>query len=185
MHAMSRREGELMLVGVVEMDESYVGGARCGIRGLGAKGKTPVAVMCEQNESGGCSLAHIQVTHDISGLKLGGAATSHETAGSIVATDGLPAYGKLASLGYAHEPLVVGGADASELLPWMHIIISNFKRWIPDVFHGVSAKQLQSYLDEFCYRLNRRKQRTNLFRRVLNRCVRFTKPVTYAQLIDC
>ena len=182
-HAMSRRQGELMLAGVVEMDESYVGGARRGIRGRGAEGKTPVAVMCEQNESGGCSLAHMQVLGDIGGVSLGQAATGYVTPGSVVATDGLPAYGKLASLGYAHEPLVVGGADASELLPWVHIIISNFKRWILDAFHGVSAKHLQSYLDEFCYRLNRRNQRTDLFRRVLNRCTRLTEPVTYAQLI--
>ncbi len=185
MHAMSRRQGELMLVGVVEMDESYVGGTRSGIRGRGAEGKTPVAVMAQQNESGGCSLAHMQVLENTSGLSLGEAATGYVTAGSTVATDGLPAYGELASLSFEHEPLVVGGADASELLPWVHIIISNFKRWILDAFHGVSAKHLQSYLDEFCYRLNRRNQRTDLFRRVLNRCVRFTEPVTYAQLIAC
>jgi len=183
MHAMSRREGELMLLGVVEMDESYVGGARSGIRGRGAEGKTPVAVMAQQNESGGCSLAHMQVLDDISGISLGETARDSVTPGSVIATDGLPAYRRLASLNYEHEPLVVEGADASELLPWVHIIISNFKRWILDVFHGVSAKHLQSYLDEFCYRLNRRKQRTDLFRRVLNRCVRFTEPVTYAQLI--
>jgi len=41
---------------------------------------------------------------------------------------------------------------------------------------------LQSYLDEFCYRLNRRYVRTDLFRRIVNRCVRYTEPVTYAQL---
>ena len=155
MHAMSRREGELMLVGVVEMDESYEGGARSGIRGRGAEGKTPVAVMAQQNESGGCSLAHIQVIDDISGLSLGDAATSHVTPGSIVATDGWPAYGKLASLGYVHEPLVVGGADASELFPWVH---------------------------KFCYRLNRRSQRQDLFRRILNRCLLYTGPATYALL---
>ena len=183
MHAMSRREGELMLLGVVEMDESYVGGVRSGIRGRGAEGKTPVAVMAQQNESGGCDLAHMQVLENTSALSLGEAATGCVTQGSVVATDGLPSYQRLAGLGYVHEPLTVGGADASELLPWVHIIISNFKRWILDVFHGVSAKHLQSYLDEFCYRLNRRKQRTDLFRRVLNRCVRFTEPVTYAQLI--
>lgn len=182
MHAMTRREGELMLLGVVEMDESYVGGAHKGKRGRGAAGKTPVAVMAQQNESGGCSLAHMQVLKTTSALSLGEAATGYVTQGSVVATDGLSSYQRLAGLGYVHEPLVVGGADASELLPWVHIIISNFKRWILDVFHGVSAKHLQSYLDEFCYRLNRRKQRTDLFRRVLNRCVRFTEPLTYAQL---
>jgi len=47
MHAMSRREGELMLLGLIEMDESYVGGARKGKRGRGAEGKTPVAVLAQ------------------------------------------------------------------------------------------------------------------------------------------
>ncbi|MHB1412779.1 MAG: IS1595 family transposase [Thermoleophilia bacterium] len=182
-NAMSRRQEELMLAGVVEMDESYVGGANKGIRGRGAKGKTPVAVMAQQNESGGCSLAHMQVTHDVGGLKLGEAATNYIVPGSVLATDGFASYLPLGKLGFDHQPLVMEGAEnPAELLPWTHIVISNFKRWILDVFHGVSAKHLQSYLDEFCYRFNRRAQRTDLFRRVLNRCARFTEPVTYAQL---
>ena len=184
--AVQRKEGELMLAGVVEMDEACVGGASKGKRGRGASGKTPVAVMARQNESGGCSLAHIQVTHDISGLSLGDAATSHVTPGSIVATDGWPAYGKLGRLGFDHQPLVMEGVEnPAELLPWVHITVSNLKRWILDVFHGVSAKHLRSYLDEFCYRYNRRRQRTDLFRRILNRCVLYAEPVTYTQLTAC
>lgn len=183
MHAMTRREGELMLAGVVEMDESFVGGVSKGIRGRGATGKTPVAVMAQQNESGGCSLAHMRVIRDASGISLGETAASYVAPGSVLATDGFPSYQPLARSGFDHQPLVAEGVEnPAELLPWVHIIISNFKRWILDVFHGVSAKHLQSYLDEFCYRFNRRRQRTDLFRRVLNRCVRFTEPVTYSQL---
>lgn len=83
-----------------------------------------------------------------------------------------------------------GGGDAErtetgglgEVLPLVHTAISNFKRWVLDVFHGVSRKHLQSYLDKYCYRLNRRHARGDLFRRVLNRCCRNSGPVTYAQL---
>lgn len=182
--AMARGEGELMLAGVVEMDEAYAGGAHKGIRGRGALGKTPVAVMAQQNESGGCDLAHMLVIQNTSGLSLEGAAGACITPGSVIASDALPAYRRLANAGYTHEPLVTGAAEnAAELLPWVHIIVSNLKRWILDVFHGVSAKHLQSYLDEFCYRFNRRAERPDLFRRVLNRCVRYTAPVTYAQLV--
>ena len=182
-NAMSRREGELMLTGVVEMDESYMGGANKGIRGRGAKGKTPVAVMAQQDEHGGCSLAHMQVIGDVGGISLGEAASNYIMPESILATDGFPAYPPVGKLGFDHQPLVTQGAEnAADLLPWVHIIISNFKRWILDAFHGVSSKHLQSYLDEYCYRFNRRAQRLDLFRRVLNRCVRFTEPVTYAQL---
>ncbi|MBE3076778.1 MAG: transposase [Actinobacteria bacterium] len=48
-----------------------------------------------------------------------------------------------------------------------HIVLSNFKRWTLDIFHGVSPGHLQAYLDEYCYRLNRHDQRQDLFRRVL------------------
>ncbi|GAB4258298.1 MAG: IS1595-like element ISRsp21 family transposase [Thermoleophilia bacterium] len=183
MHAMSRREGELMLLGLVEMDESYVGGKKEGKRGRGALGKTPVAVMAERSPRGGLSLAHMQVVERVNGLFLGEAAASSVTPGSVIMTDGWGAYRHLSELGYLHAPVVRGDpGNAAELLPWVHVVISNFKRWILDVFHGVSPKHLQSYLDEFCYRLNRRRERTDLFRRVLNRCVRYTEPVTYAQL---
>jgi hypothetical protein len=45
-----------------------------------------------------------------------------------------------------------------------------------DSLHGVSPGHLQAYLDKYCYRLNRRKQREDLFRRVLKRCVLSTDP---------
>jgi len=50
--------------------------------------------------------------------------------GSVVRTDGLPAYGGLQS--YRHEPVVVTGSGktADELLPRVHRVISLFKRWL-------------------------------------------------------
>jgi ISXO2-like transposase domain len=90
----------------------------------------------------------------------------------------------LLGAGYLHEPHAEATPQAAgELLPWVHIVISNFKRWQLDVFHGVSAAHLQSYLDELCYRLNRRDARLDLFRRILDRCVLYTPPTTYSQLI--
>ncbi|MEI6859781.1 MAG: transposase, partial [Shewanella sp.] len=44
-----------------------------------------------------------------------------------------------------------------EWLPWVHIAIGNLKAFLLGTFHGVSGKYLQEYLDEFCYRFNRRK----------------------------
>lgn len=181
--AMARREGELMIYGVVEMDESFVGGKSKGIRGRGAGGKTPVAVMAGVSGAGGLTLAHLQAMGGVNGLSLEGAAQEFVAPGTDIITDGLHAYRDLPSLGYGHRYQVLESPeDAAALLPWVHVTISNFKRWVLDIFHGVSSKHLQSYLDEFCYRLNRRRRRTDLFRRLLNRCVLFTGPVTYAQL---
>jgi transposase-like protein len=183
MHAMARRGQEPLLFGLVEMDESYVGGAKPGRRGRGAQGKTPVAVMAERTPEGGLSLAHMRVVDTVGGQSLAHAAAGSVLPGSIIVTDGLASYRRLSTIGYVHESHVQESPrDAIAILPWVHVVISNFKRWILDVFHGVSPKHLQSYLDEFCYRLNRRHARADLFRRVLNRCIRYTGPVTYAQL---
>ena len=180
--AMARREGD-MISGVVEMDESLVGGVSKGKRGRGAAGKTPVAVMASVSPGGGLGRVHMQAMGGVSGLSLEGAAQDYIAPGADIVTDGLYAYRDLPGIGYRHRFEVLGSSGgAAASLPWVHVTISNFKRWVLDIFHGVSSKHLQSYLDEFCYRLNRRRRRTDLFRRLLNRCVLFTGPVTYAQL---
>ena len=188
MHAMRRGDHELLLRGVVELDESLVGGRGRG-RGSGKRGrtsphKTLVAVSAEQTPQGGLGRAHLRVIDDVSAKTLTKAAGATIEPGSTVKTDGWRAYRALPAAGYLHEPHVQATPQAAgELLPWTHVVISNFKRWQLDVFHGVSAAHLQSYLDEFSYRLNRRDQRLDLFRRILDRCVLYTPPPTYAQLI--
>lgn len=45
-------------------------------------------------------------------------------------------------------------ADGKEYLPWVHILISNAKRFINGTHHSVN--RLQAYLEEFTWRFNRR-----------------------------
>jgi transposase-like protein len=183
---MRRGEHELLLRGVVELDESLVGGRErgSGKRGRTSKRKTLVAVSAEKTPQGGLGRAHLRVIDDVSAKTLTKAAGATIELGSIVKTDGWRAYRALPNAGYLHDPHVQATPHAAaELLPWTHIVISNFKRWQLDVFHGVSAAHLQSYLDKFSYRLNRRDQRLDLFRRILDRCVLYTPPTTYFQLI--
>jgi transposase-like protein len=183
-YALSRRDGELMLRGLVEMDESFIGGREQGTKGRQTERKTLVAIAVDHTAKGGCRHAHLQVVPDAGSVSLTTAAQQNIASSSTVITDGWPAYNALADQGYHHWPWVLETPeDASRVLPWAHIVVSNFKRWILNSFHSVSAKHLQAYLDEFCYRLNRRWQRSDLFRRILNRCLRFTPQVTYAQLV--
>lgn len=184
MCAMARRDGELMLCGIVELDESLIGGREHGTHGRETVRKTLVAVAVDHTSKGGCRNAHIRVIQDAGTQSLTTAAKTNIAPGSTILTDGWPSYQNLPAQGYHHQPFVLKTpADASKLLPWVHIVVSNFKRWILDIFHGVSPKHLQAYLDEFCYRLNRRWHRSDLFRRVLNRCLHFTVPSTYKQLV--
>lgn len=43
-----------------------------------------------------------------------------------------------------------------EILQWVHIAISNAKGQLLNTFHDIKPEYLQRYLDEFCYKFNRR-----------------------------
>jgi transposase-like protein len=183
-HAMSCRQGELLLRGVVELDEGFIGGKHRGpiSRGRRQPHKTMVAVAAEQTPGGGLRRAYLRIIEDASAERLSGAAQATIAPGSVVQTDGWNGYVSLAGAGYAHHPRTLpSGGEIDAWLPFSHIVLSNFKRRTLDVFHRVSAAHLQAYLDEFCYRLSRRRE-GDLFRRILNRCLLYTEPATYALL---
>lgn len=50
----------------------------------------------------------------------------------------------------------IGVSWLTEWLPLVHIMIGNMKKFINGTFHGISSVYLQEYIDEFCYRFNRR-----------------------------
>jgi hypothetical protein len=65
--------------------------------------------------------------------------------------------------GVTHDPHVVGKMAAHIVLPWVHRIFANLKIWALGVYHGLRRKYLQSYLDEFVFRFNRRRTRHAAF----------------------
>ena len=106
--------------------------------------------------------------------------------GSVVRTDGLPAYGGLQS--YRHEPVVVTGSGktADELLPRVHRVISLFKRWLLGTHQGgVSHRHLDYYLDGLRFRFNRctSRSRGKLFYRLVQQAVQ-VEPHPYQSLIN-
>ena len=184
-HAMGRSQVEPLLRGIVELDEGFLGGHRTrpASRGRRQAGKTMVAITAERTPSGGFGRAQLTVISDASAKSLNAAAHATIAPASLVQTDGWPGYAGLASAGYEHRPRVLDAdSDIDAWLPWSHIVLANFKRWTLDIFHGVSPAHLQAYLDEFCYRLNRRDKRPDLFRRILNRCLLYTEPAPYSLL---
>lgn len=77
-------------------------------------------------------------------------------------TDGRPAYP-----GVSHDVHVVGKMAAHVVLPWVHRIFSNLKVWALGVYHGLRRKHVQTYLDEFVFRFDRRRTRPAAFRSLL------------------
>ena len=72
---------------------------------------------------------------------------------------------------------------AHNVLPWIHRIFSYFKAWEIGVYHGLRAKHLQSCLDEFVFRFNRRLHRYAGLKSLLNLAMK-SKPMTYEMLIE-
>jgi hypothetical protein len=71
---------------------------------------------------------------------------------------GWTGYDDLATLGYAHEPLVLDGdPERTEAhLPMIHSAFSDLKTWLLGTHHGVSHRHLQAYRNEFVFQFNRR-----------------------------
>ena len=86
-------------------------------------------------------------------------------------TDGANNYNDLAKNLTDHKAVVIKDKkETLKILPWVHIAISNAKRLLLDVHHSIGEEYLQSYLDEFCYKFNR-KYFNSVFDRVLTNSV--------------
>jgi len=61
--------------------------------------------------------------------------------------------------------------DVEKILPWGHTMVSNVKRILLGIQPYNLKKYMQDYLDEFCYKVNRRYFGENVFDRLLVACV--------------
>ncbi|MFC2000699.1 IS1595 family transposase [Chloroflexota bacterium] len=144
------REGRSELSGVVQVDETYVGGSKAGIRGRGALGKIIVAGAVEVKNNNMVRV-RLKVIPNVSGQTLTGFVKQNVSEGSTVITDDWKGYIGLGREGYIHRVDNAG-------LAHIHRVFSNLKTWILGTHHGAIGKQhLQAYLNEYTFRFNRRK----------------------------
>lgn len=176
--------GRDRLVGIIEVDETYVGGEKRGKRGRGATGKALVVISVEVNDD---RIGRIRLRRvaDASAPSLERAVQEAANPGAVIRTDGWVGYSQLERLGYTHE-LVRKGSDVGDsLLPSCHRVASLLKRWLLGTHQGaVGHEHLDYYLDEFTFRFNRRtaKHRGMLLHRLLQSAVQ-QQPIPYRQLV--
>lgn len=179
------RPGRENLSGIVEVDESYIGGEKPGKRGRGALGKVLISIAVEINEDR-IGRIRLQRIPDGSSLSLEVAVQNAVLPGSVIQTDKWKGYSKLQSLGYLHEIVVRSDSDPGDnLLPSCHRVASLLKRWLIGTHQGaVSYEHLDYYLDEFTFRFNRRTSthRGKLFYRLLQNAVQID-PVPLKEII--
>jgi transposase len=165
-------ENELKLEGAaVEMDETYVGGRRRGKRGRPPAGdlKKKCVVGVVERKGRVVALAANDATRET----LHGIAKEHILPQSTVFTDTLSAYDGLDKVnGYAHRCInhsagvyVVGDIHTNTIEGFWSLV----KRGIGGVYHAVGHKYLQTYLDEYSFRYNRRDLGNLIFKSILEK----------------
>lgn len=88
----------------------------------------------------------------------------------VVKTDYYSSYSKVKDNVWCHIAQTVKPKEAGKVLPCVHTMISNSKRTLLGAHHMVSKKYIQNYLDEFCYKVNRRYFGEELFDILLIAC---------------
>src|SRR6266436_4743924 len=170
-------EDGLQLEGsTVEMDEMYHGGKRQrqGRRGRPSDGSHKVAVvgMVERSENGRVGRVVARVAPNAKKATLHSLAKEYILPASTVYTDEYVSYDGLEAAGYTHRRInhsarvyVSGNVHTQAIEGFWSLV----KRGIGGVYHSVSAKYLQTYLDEYAFRYNRRHMGNQQFRAILRK----------------
>jgi transposase-like protein len=162
------------LGGTVEVDETYIGGRRrYGSRKKAARAWSQDKQVVAGHAQRGGKLRAIHLPKGATGA-LVPLVRQHILPSSLIYTDELPAYTKLGQAGYQHKRVnhtakvyVEGDVHTSTIDGfWAHL-----KHGLRGVYHGVSAKWLQSYLDEYVFRYNNRDNPRGMFTAMLSRAV--------------
>ncbi len=101
--------------------------------------------------------------------------------GTTLVSDGHASYSGLAD--YRHDPRAVGSMAAHVPLRWIHRLFALLKRWSLGTYHGLRREHIDSYLNEFVFRYNRRFYRHVSFETVLGLAVRH-EPTAYWDIIE-
>jgi transposase-like protein len=183
--AMVRADRE-SLSGQVEVDETLLGSVEeGGKRGRGAD-KEIIVIALEIKDKKRFGRVRMRHIPDASSGNLVPFVRAVIAPGSIVCTDGWSGYYGLSNE-YDHRQTVLSSSNdpAHVVMPGVHQIASLLKRWLLGTHQGAfSVEHLQSYLEEFTFRFNRRTStsRGQLFRRLLEQAV-VTSPVTEADIL--
>lgn len=154
--------------GIVEVDETYVGGKprlhEWGGDGVASK----EVIMGMVQRDGKVFLKHVEGTGKWAVIEQ---IKAHIDPKARIITDEWPSYTQLKKQGYAHDVINHKKHYARGDIYTQNIenVWSHLKRGIYGVYRHVSKKYLQAYADEFAFRYNNRKISQKMFKTLLER----------------
>ena len=180
--SMGERDSAYTLGGIVELDDAFFGApTEGGKRGRGTE-QTKVMVALSLNPKGHPEYLKMEVIPDVKSVTLIDFTNRHIQPWSTINSDKYRSYRALVAQGYQLEAKEFNVKANPDHLKWLHTIISNAKAFIGGTYHGLDPKHLQAYLNEFCYRFNRRKFKGELFNRLVKCCLS-NHAITYPELV--
>jgi len=180
-YAMGQRDDLYELAGMLEFDEGYFetetsAETRNNLkRGKGSQRQVNVAVMAESipledietgKASRQCRYFKMKVLDSYDSEEINNIVQNNINPKSIVFSDKSTSYVDITNFVDIHIMEKSTKDTTKKTLPWVHIAISNAKRNFLGIYHKINSKYLQLYLDEFCYKLNRRYFKDKLFDRL-------------------
>ncbi len=169
-------EPDMQLEGLkIEMDEMYYGGKSKGKSGRpmrGDKQKSPVIGMVERSTPERVGRVKALATPDVTTSQVLGLVHEYVLPKSTVFTDEYPIYDRLGArvnehkrINHSSKVYVMGDVHTNTIEGFWSLV----KRGIGGVYHSVSQKYLQTYLNEYSFRYNRRDQGNLIFTSILER----------------
>ena len=176
-------ESDMQLEGsAIEMDEMYVGGKSKGHAGRpmrGDKQKSPVIGMVERSTPERVGRVKALATPNVTANQVLGLVHEYILPKSTVFTDEYPIYDRVGArvnehkrINHSSKVYVMGDVHTNTIEGFWSLV----KRGIGGVYHAVSQKYLQSYLDEYSFRYNRRDQGNLIFTSLLKRVAELAEP---------
>lgn len=176
------------LQGIIEADETIIGGPVKGKRGRGVIKLTTKTLVFgaveiikytdkQGNNAEKAARIRLAIAANADEESIENFLSQNVEEGSMVRTDGWRGYSKTALSNYRHKQ--TPGMRAAHI----HRAFGNLKTWLNGTHHGVNPKYLQAYLDEFVFRFNRRKTPMAAFQTLLG-IVACKSPRTLADLME-
>lgn len=169
---MGLRDDEYQLTDSIELDEGFfetvnkkLSKDEINKRGRGSQKQTTVLVMIQSKENKGnknknrpdkkVGYLKMKVIHNLKSETINQKIETGVEPSTDVVTDNYSSYKKISST-INHTAHKVDKTNVNKVLPWVHKAISNAKRLLLDVHHRIDDDFLENYLNEFCYKFNRR-----------------------------
>ncbi|MCH7970860.1 MAG: IS1595 family transposase, partial [Chloroflexi bacterium] len=172
---------DALLSGIIEVDETWIGGAAVGKGRHYMKNKSLVAGAVQRD--GDIRLKHVPSTSKKVLHKFIGENISDDV--EAIYTDEWPGYNDIADENTRHETVnhsIKEYARGDVHTNTVEGVWALFKRGVVGSFHGVSRKHLERYLDEFEFRFNNR-DNPFIYRDALREIVHAPR-LTFAELIS-